>query len=83
MKSDMGGQNRHGNKWIFLVDKHCLQPRLMRTRVPTALGSNVHAAELAFSCTLMHLLGIPETFQKRPNPLLMANLSKTEADSGC
>lgn len=33
MKSDMGGQHRHGNKWIFLVEKHCLQPRLMRTHV--------------------------------------------------
>lgn len=52
--------------------------------VPTALGSNMHtAAELAFSCTFMHPLGIPENCQKQPNPLPMTNLSETEADSQC
>lgn len=52
--------------------------------VPTALGSNVHAAaELAFSCTFMHPLGIPENCRKPPNPLFTTNLSETEGRSQC
>lgn len=50
--------------------------------VPTALGSNVHAAaELAQSCTFMQPLGIPDNCRKRPNPWLITNLSETEVDS--
>lgn len=50
--------------------------------VPTALGSNPYAAaEFSFPCTFLHPLGDPESCQKRPNLLLMTNLSEIEADS--
>lgn len=48
MNLDMGGEHRHGNKWIFLVEKHRLQPRLMRTRMCQQLWDQTRTQQQNF-----------------------------------